>query len=73
MAVCDCCCIMLTALKDVITAVILSTRLSVGYFGLGCHDLSHNNNKDVNTPLTVSVVLDTESFMCFSTFSFEKL
>lgn len=63
---CDCCCIMLTALKDVIVVVMLSTCLSVGYFGLGCHDPSHSNNKN-------KVILpDTESFTCFGTFFFEK-
>lgn len=65
MTVCDCCCVALTVLKDVIAAVMLSTHLSVGYFGLPCHDPSHNNNNKVIVP-------DTKSFTCFGTLSFEK-
>lgn len=65
---CECCHIILTVLNSVIASVMLSTHLSVGYFGLGCYDPSHNNNNNNNK----GIVLDTESFTCFGTFSFEK-
>lgn len=62
-AVCDCC-IIIIALKDMIEAVTLSNLLSVGYFGLGCHDPSLSNSTKVIVP-------EAAGFTCLGTFSFE--
>lgn len=59
MPICDYCCIILTALRYVVAAVMLSTLLSLGYFGLGCHDPSLKYNNEVIVP-------DPESFTYFS-------
>lgn len=47
-----------------IEAVTLSNLLSVGYFGLGCHDPSLSNSTKVIVP-------EAAGFTCLGTFSFE--